>query len=238
MRWAFWRRGQQPTPDLPHPPAVRPDAAATWAAERRDPDERDERRAAPAFSGAGPTWDPALEAGELEDRYPPEALVLGVSGVRSIVVELVRAVLDRDRAGATEILARLQQHEADLALAPMVAATALGPRLLVAADVDPQREGQHAAMAAAVAQGDTLVERAEQRRRAVAPHCPQGLLRHVVRDALGVVDLDEAPPADLDDAEDADLLLAAAVLLAQGCADGQGDPTALDLELAQLLPDA
>lgn len=236
MRWAFWRRRRQQTPE---PPSVTSDATGgTWAAERRDPDERDDHRAAPAFSGASPTWAPVLATGEFEDLYPPEALVLGMSGVRSVVVELVRAVLSGDRAEAAAVVARLQEHEADLELAPMVAATALGPRLLVAADVDPQREGQHAAMAAALAQGDTLIERAEQRRRAVAPHCPQGLLRYVVRDALGVVDLEPPPPERLVGAEDADLLLAAAVLLAQGCADGQGDPAALDLELAQLLPDA
>lgn len=238
MRWAFWRRKQHQGRDLAHPPSIAPaEAAATPADRRRDEDERSGRRAAPAFSGASPTWAPSLEPGEFEDLYPPEALVLGMSGVRSVVVELVRAVLAGDRAHAAEVAARLQQHEADLEMAPMVAVTALGPRLLVAADVDPGRDGRTQALTAAVAQGDTLVERAEERRRAVAPHCPPELLRYVVRDALGVVDL-EAPPDELVEAEDADLLMAAAVLLAQGCADGQGDPTALDLELAQLLPDA
>jgi hypothetical protein len=244
MRWAFWRRGGEQEPDAPHAPAVTPDSARdVWPTQRRDGDEQQDRPAAPAcsgaapFSGATPGWAPALEPGEFEDIYPPEALFFGLAGVRSLVVELVRAALALDAATVVQVLQRFQEHEADLELAPMVAATGLGPRLLAAADLSPEGGVAPAAMTAALARGDALVAGAEDRRLAVAPHCPPGLLRYVVRDALGQVDI-EAPPAELFDAEDDELLLASAVLLAQTCADGQGDPTALELELAELLPDA
>jgi hypothetical protein len=236
MRWAFWRRrSDEPTARavsvLPDPTCRRGEPGLR---EERDSDDR---RPAAVSSGATPGWAPSLEPGEFEDVYPPEALFFGMAGVRSLVVELVRAVLAGDAAAANDVVAQLEQHEADLELAPMVAATALGPRLLAAADVSPKGGVPPSAMAVALARGDALIVGAEDRRRAVAPHCPPQLLRRVVRDALGQVDL-EAPPAELFDAEDSELLLASAVLLAQSCADGgQGDAAELELELAELLPD-
>jgi hypothetical protein len=235
MRWAFWRRrSDEPTA---HAVSVLPDPASGRVEPGlREERDSDDRRPAAAFSGATPGWAPSLEPGEFEDVYPPEALFFGMAGVRRLVVELVRAVLAGDAAAANDVVARLEQHEADLELAPMVAATALGSRLLAAADVSPEGGVPPSAMAAALARGDALIVGAEDRRLAVAPHCPPQLLRQVVRDALGQVDL-EAPPAELFDAEDSELLLAGAVLLAQSCADGQGDATALELQLAELLPD-
>lgn len=224
--WAFWRRRRRPAPASADPVPVP-------AGERESPEEPAPR--APAFSGARPQFAPVLEPGEFEDLWPLEALSEGMPHLQAAVVDVVRAVLARDVADVTRLLDRLDAHEADAELAPLVALTALGPRLLEAADVAPDEAAAGGVAAAAVlTQGETLVGRAEGLRRAVAPGVPGELLRFAVRYALGA-DVTGDPGIE---AEDRDLLLAAAVLLAQGIEDGQGGPAVLAAELAELLPDA
>lgn len=237
MRWRFWRRPErsrsavagEAAPPAPPPRVGRPAA--------RDDEGRD-APAVPAFSGAAPGFVPALEPGEVEDLDPPSALVYGMAGLRSVVVELVSAVVAQDLAAVDAVLDRLAPHEADLEMAALIASTALGPRLVAAADVQVEDGGLRGEDAErALAQADTLVSRAEPLRRALAPHCPPSLLGYVVRDALGSSEWLAPPYGDHLEGEDRDLLLATAVLLAQTCRDGQGHPGTISAELALLLPD-
>lgn len=241
MRWRFWRRRERgpaaadPAPTGPTPAPAR--EAAPSAARDRDTDA--EKAPTPAFSGATPRFEPVLEPGELEDLHPPSELTYGMAGLRGVVVELVSAVLAQDRAGTEALLQRLEPHEADVDMAAQIGLTVLGPRVVAAADVQPEHEALDAEDTAQVlAQGETLASRAEPLRAAMAPHCPPTLLGFAVRQALGSPDWLEPPYGEHLEGEDRDLLLAIAVLLAQTCRDGQGPPDAISAELELLLPDA
>lgn len=237
MRWRFWRRPERSRTAVvagAAPPALPPHVVRPAA---RDDEGRD-APTAPASSGAAPGFVPALELGEVEDLHPPSALVYGMAGLRGVVVELVSAVEAQDLAAVEAVLDRLAAHEADVGMAAQIALTALGPRLLAAADLQDEAgslRGQDAQRA--LAQGQTLASRADPLRRALAPHCPATLLGHVARGALGASDWLVPPYDDHLQGEERDLLLATALLLAQTCRDGQGQPDTIAAELALLLPD-
>ena len=250
MRWAFWRRARgaktaaQPVDDALTAPAV---DEVPPAARDDDPDgERGSRQG--AFSGAAP--DPGASAGTASAGRPDLPAVQPGEGMdeldllsqrmgrlRVAVVDLVRAALDRDATRVQRLLDQLVAHESDLELALLVAVTGLGPRLLRAADVDADTP-LDADRQRAVAQGETLCGRAEPLRARVVPDCPPALLRVVMLQSLDLA-LDDAGGESLaDDGADArQLVAAAAVLLAQGIADGDGGPAVLAEELAVLLPD-
>ena len=251
MRWAFWRRRRSAAEQArEQAPEQGPDAPArpTWppapapVARAAGGDEPDpERRPTPAFSGASP--DPGgagTPADDLEGmlgvlRDGPSAL--DVPAVRGDVADLVRAALGRDAAAAAGVVERLTACGGEApSLASVAALAVLGERLAAAAEVDPSdvAPGSPGA-AAAVAQGDTVALRAEPLLRTVAPHCPRGLVRLVVRFCLGTPEADPAVAHHLSAAEQ-DIALVAAVLLAQTILDGQGDLVALEQELTDLLP--
>lgn len=249
MRWAFWRTDAYDRPLEPDP--LRRTASATApagsppAADDPDPD----RPLTPAFSGARPS--PGVgHLGDTDLPGPPAADLAALLGVlvddapaheraaaRHDLLDLVRAALARESAAAQRALDRLTARgEAATALASAAALAALRDRLVLAAGHDPAevlRGGL--ATAAAVTQGDTVAGRAGPLLRAVAPHCPRGLVRRVVRRSLGVPD---DPPGDVPGAAAADgtIALVAAGLLAQTVLDEVADLRALEQELHGLLP--
>lgn len=233
MRWRFWRRhAAQPSPGPPAAPLPPPRAtgATRGPALPDDPDE--DRRPTPAFSGASPDPGSSLPATAAGDISGLPAVAqddphLHLPGVRSGVLALVRAAVERDRPAALRALEDLEGRGEDApGVASIAALAALGDRLVAGADVEPATPEYRTAV---VAQGDTVAGRAGTLLRAVAPQCPRDLVRHVVRLAAGVPDQEPALVPQ-------DLTLVAAVLLAQTVLDGQGDLDALAEELALLLP--
>lgn len=231
MSWAFWRRrrrddaaGADVDPAVADQPAVAPTAAHRPVHDDAPDVPRTE---ASAYSGASPQ----LPTSSTDRRLPPLPDLSGVppvlsADVRRHVVDLVERALARDRAGAREVLLRIQDSGSEEAL--VAALAPLGERFATLADsTEPE---------AVLAQGDHVAQRADPLLRAVAPHCPRDLVRFVVRFACGVPDIDPALAPQLD-APAADLLLVAGVLLAQTVQDGAGDVDALAAEIADLLPE-
>ena len=221
MWWRFWRRRRDAGP--PAQVAPPPADAVPRAAGRDD----EERPGAPARAFSGATPDPGANGSVLDapGLEPPSAPRDGDGG-RQAVVELVTAALAQDRDAVHAVLDHLGQQGARVETAALSALAALGPRLLVAADVAADDAlGGGLPAAAAVTQADTLADRAERLRTTVAPEVRPGLLREVARHAVGE-DAEAGAGADA-----RQLLLAAAVLLAQTCRDGQGGPEQLAAEL-------
>lgn len=228
MRWAFWRRtNKQPVAEQPL------EATSCWPAPA--PDDPDDEPRRPAFSGTRPAAPADLVPGT--PRHPLEQALpaAAVGHARAAVRELVSLAADRDAASATVLLERLDDELAGAAA--RVALAALGPRLATLAghageDVPPGSGSWRET----VLQGDVTADRAERIRRAVAGQLPDDLLRFAVRFACGTPDADPALARHAA-AAPGDLLLAAAVVLAQTVEDGADSVDALAGELAQLLPD-
>lgn len=138
--------------------------------------------------------------------------------------------------GGHLLLGRL--GDAELGAASVIALAALGPRLATLAGHDGEEVlPGSATWREAVLQGEVTADRAEVIRRTTARHLPADLLRFAVRFACGTPEADPAL-AHHAGASSGDLLLAAAVVLAQTVEDGAGSAEALAAELAALLPDS
>lgn len=251
MRWAFWRTDAYDRPLEPDPlsrtaPATAPDGSPP-AADDPDPD----RPVTPAFSGATPSpgsgghlgdkhlpGPPAADLAALLDVLVDDAPAHELAAVRADLLDLVGAALMREAAAAQRVLDRVTARgETATTLTSAAALAALRDRLVLAAGHDPGEELRGGlATAAAVTQGDTVAGRAGPLLRGVAPDCPRGLVRRVVRRSLGVPD---DPPGGVQGAAAADetMALVAAALLAQTVLDEVGDLRALEQELHGLLPD-
>lgn len=244
MWWRFWRRRRRAAASAAAPVAEPPAAACgPRPAQRENDDDDRDVPAAPAFFGASPSPATELDTPRLEQ----PAAAPGASDPE--IVALVRAALARDRAQLQTLTDR-RGTAVDGAAAPGLAApalAALGARLLAAADVTAtEASGGGVAAAAALAQADTLSHRAEPLRAAVAPDLPSRLLRDTARFAAGPLirssgstagdptgDPTGSTAGAAGGADGRHRLLAAAVLLAQTCLDGQGDPEHLVVELAE-----